>query len=53
MRSKALPGVMTEALGGMAAAVEKKDVAFARSAAATELALVDLLEEQPVDGSAQ
>ena len=44
--SKALPGVMNEALGGMASAVERKDLAFARSAAATELALVDLLEEQ-------
>lgn len=49
MQSKALPGVMTEALGGMATAVEQKDVAFARSAAATELALVDLLEEQPAN----
>lgn len=44
--SKAMPGVMSEALSGMAHAVERKDVAFARSAAATELALVDLLEEQ-------
>jgi hypothetical protein len=44
--SKALPGVMDAALGGMAKAVEQKNVAFARSAAATELALVDLLEEQ-------
>lgn len=53
MQSKALPGVMTEALGGMASAVEQKDVTFARSAAATELALVDLLEEQPTARSGQ
>lgn len=44
--SKAMPGVVDQALAGMATAVERKDVAFARSAAATELALVDLLEEQ-------
>lgn len=44
--SKAMPGVVEQALAGMAKAVERKDVAFARSAAATELALVDLLEEQ-------
>lgn len=46
MPSKALGGVMGEALAGMAKAVEQKNPAFARSAAATELALVDLLEEQ-------
>lgn len=44
--SKAMPGVVDQALAGMASAVERKDAAFARSAAATELALVDLLEEQ-------
>lgn len=44
--SKAMPGVVDQALTGMATAVERKDAAFARSAAATELALVDLLEEQ-------
>ena len=44
--SKAMPGVMNQALAAMSKAVERKDVAFARSAAATELALVDLLEEQ-------
>lgn len=44
--SKAMPGVVEQALAGMAKAVDRKDVAFARSAAATELALVDLLEEQ-------
>lgn len=44
--SKAMPGVVEQALAGMAMAVERKDAAFARSAAATELALVDLLEEQ-------
>lgn len=44
--SKAMPGVVNEALSAMAAAVARKDVSFARSAAATELALVDLLEEQ-------
>lgn len=50
MQSKALAGVMAEALGGMAKAVEQKDVIFARSAAATELALVDLLEELAASG---
>lgn len=44
--SPSLPGVMQSSLGAMSAAVNKRDVAFARSAAATELALVDLLEEQ-------
>lgn len=44
--SKAMPGVVEQALAGMAKAVERKELAFARSAAATELALVDLLEEQ-------
>lgn len=44
--SKALPGVMDAALSSMAKAIEQKNVAFARSAAATELSLVDLLEEQ-------
>lgn len=43
--SKALPGVVDQSLSAMAKAVERKDVAFARSAAATELSLVDLLEE--------
>lgn len=45
VRSKAMPGVIKVALDAMALAVQRKDVAFARSAAATELALVDLLEE--------
>lgn len=44
--SKAMPGVMSESLAAMAGAVERRDSASARSAAATELALVDLLEEQ-------
>ena len=44
--SKALAGVVEQSLAGMAMAVDRKDPAFARSAAATELALVDLLEEQ-------
>lgn len=46
MPSKALAGVMDQALAAMARAVERKDPVFARSAAATQLALVDLLEEQ-------
>ena len=46
MKSKSLPGVMDSALSAMANAVEQKDVVFARSAAASELALVDLLEEE-------
>lgn len=46
IHSKAMPGVMSESLAAMAGAVERRDVAAARSAAATELALVDLLEEQ-------
>lgn len=44
--SKAMPGVVDQSLSAMAMAVERKDIAFARSAAANELALVDLLEEQ-------
>jgi len=44
--SKALPGVMTTSLGAMSLAAKRHDTAFARSAAATELALVDLIEEQ-------
>jgi hypothetical protein len=44
--STSLPGVMKSSLDAMTAAVNRRDVAFARSAAATELALVDLLEEQ-------
>ena len=43
--SPALRGVMPQSIGAMAAAVGQRDVAFARSAAATQLALVDLLEE--------
>lgn len=43
--SASLPGVMQSSLTAMATAVNRRDVAFARSAAATELALVDLLEE--------
>lgn len=50
VRSRALPGVMDSTLSAMALAVERKDVASARAAVATELALVDLLEEQPVQG---
>jgi hypothetical protein len=46
MRSKALPGVMTESIAAMSLAAKRRDSTFARSAAATELALVDLLEEQ-------
>jgi hypothetical protein len=46
MRSKALPGVMTESIAAMSLAAKRHDATFARSAAATELALVDLIEEQ-------
>jgi hypothetical protein len=46
MRSKALPGVMTESIRGMSVAAKRRDPVLARSAAATELALVDLIEEQ-------
>ena len=43
--SPALRGVMPQSIDAMAAAVRERNVPFARSAAATELALVDLLEE--------
>ncbi|MEA3044934.1 MAG: hypothetical protein QOH47_2772 [Sphingomonadales bacterium] len=43
--SPSLRGVMPQSIGAMSAAVRQRDVPFARSAAATELALVDLLEE--------
>jgi hypothetical protein len=46
MRSQALPGVMTESIAAMSLAAKRHDTASARSAAATELALVDLIEEQ-------
>jgi hypothetical protein len=44
--SQSLHGVMQSSLDAMSAAVNTRDITFARSAAATELALVDLLEEQ-------
>lgn len=44
--SPALHGVIPQSLGAMAQAASLRDIPFARSAAATELALVDLLEEQ-------
>ncbi|MDB5698101.1 MAG: hypothetical protein JWN69_905 [Alphaproteobacteria bacterium] len=44
--SQAMRGVMPQAIEAMSAAVTERNVPFARSAAATELALVDLLEEQ-------
>ena len=43
--SPALRGVIPQSIDAMSVAVRQRDVAFARSAAATELALVDLLEE--------
>jgi hypothetical protein len=43
--SPALRGVMPQSIGAMSAAVREHNVPFARGAAATELALVDLLEE--------
>jgi hypothetical protein len=43
--SPSLRGVMPQSIGAMSAAVRLRDIPFARSAAATELALVDLLEE--------
>jgi hypothetical protein len=43
--SPALRGVIPQSIDAMSVAVTQRDVAFARSAAATELALVDLLEE--------
>jgi hypothetical protein len=46
IRSQALPGVMTQSIAAMSLAAKRRDAAFARSAAATELALVDLIEEQ-------
>jgi hypothetical protein len=46
MRSKALPGVITQSIAALSLAAKRHDAAFARSAAATELALVDLIEEQ-------
>jgi hypothetical protein len=47
IKSPAMTGVVESALDGMSAAVKTRNVAFARSAAATELSLVDLLEQQP------
>lgn len=44
--AKALPGVVLESIRGMSEAAKRRDPVFARSAAATELALVDLIEEQ-------
>lgn len=44
--SRALQGVVSTALDGMSSAAERRDVASARAAAAVELALVDLIEEQ-------
>jgi hypothetical protein len=44
-RSQALRGVMAQSIGAMAGAARERNVGFARAAAATELALVDLLEE--------
>lgn len=46
IKSAATVGVVDSALEAMDEAVKRKDVAFAQKAAATELALVDLLEEQ-------
>jgi hypothetical protein len=43
--SPALRGVMPQSIRAMEEAVGQRDVRFARSAAATQLALVDLLEE--------
>jgi hypothetical protein len=43
--SQALRGVMAQSINAMALAARERNVRFARSAAATELALVDLLEE--------
>jgi hypothetical protein len=43
--SPALRGVATPAIAAMAAAARERNLPFARNAAATELALVDLLEE--------
>lgn len=46
VKSRATPGVMDAALTAMTTAAERHDADFARSSAAVELALVDLLEEQ-------
>jgi hypothetical protein len=43
--SPGLRGVVPLSIAAMSAAARQHDVPFARSAAATELALVDLLEE--------
>jgi hypothetical protein len=43
--SPGLRGVVPQSIAAMSAAARQHDLAFARSAAATELALVDLLEE--------
>lgn len=43
--SNALKGVTTQSVDAMNSAVDARNVSFARSAAATELAMVDLLEE--------
>jgi len=46
IKSAATVGVVDSALEAMDEAVKRKDITFAQKAAATELALVDLLEEQ-------
>jgi hypothetical protein len=44
--SQALRGITAQSINAMAEAARRHDIPFARGAAATELALVDLLEEQ-------
>lgn len=46
INSQALQGVLVASLDGMSNAADRRDVASARAAAAVELALVDLIEEQ-------
>lgn len=48
--SPGLRGVVPQSIAAMSAAARRHDVPFARSAAATELALVDLLEEHVAAG---
>jgi hypothetical protein len=48
--SPGLRGVVPQSIGAMSAAARQHDVPFARSAAATELALVDLIEEHVAAG---
>lgn len=52
VQSRATPGLVDAALAAMSSAAERKDVSAARNAAAVELALVDLLEEQVASQSA-